>query len=188
MRMGTLSGLLPAAAIFAAPAFAQEAPSAPQAPPLPPTPFTSNASGPQNPGWSSWADKNLDIPAGRNISIGFRALENRDFARAEQVFADIVQPDQRNARANFYLGATRMSLGKWQDAKQNLEIAANEISRHPDPKSRLGVTYAMLGDTAGANAQRAELVKMANACKLSPYIKDGLQKIDAALAEAAARG
>lgn len=188
MRLGTLSALLVVAAALTGVSAAQETPSTPQnsAPALPPTPFTTNASTPPNAGANDWMNRFHGVPASRNINAAFRALDHKDFARAEEIFADVVRRDPRNPDANFYLGATRMDLGKWIDAKANLELAAREIDHHPDPKSRLGVTYAMLGDAAGANAQRAELMKMAeackNRCKLSPYIKDGIEMIDEALA------
>lgn len=192
MKTGALAGLVTVAAIFASAAVAQETPSSPQisAPALPPTPFTTNATSEHHPGWNSWQERNYEVPAGRNINVGFRALDNKNFSRAEEIFVDVVQRNPRNAAANFYLGTTRMSLGKWQDAKGNLELAARGMSRHPDPKSRLGVTYAMLGDWSAANAQRAELVKMSmtckNSCKLSPYISAGIKMIDDALARSPA--
>lgn len=192
MRIGTLSSLLAAAAIWSGAAMAQQTP-APQgsAPVLPPTPFTTNASSPQGQS-SSWQDRTYAFAAGRDIRVAFRALDNKDFALAEEIFADVVQRDPKNPKANFYLGATRMGLGKWQDAKTNLELAAREMKRHPDPKSRLGVTYAKLGDAAAANVQRAELVKMAdacnNTCKLSPYIASGIRMIDDALATTSEHG
>ena len=53
-----------------------------------------------------------------------------------------------------------MSLGKWEDAKKYLEIAARKSPKKPDPKSRLGVTLIKLGDIDGAMKQRADLEKM----------------------------
>jgi predicted Zn-dependent protease len=85
------------------------------------------------------------------------------------------------------MGVAKMNLGKWDEAKRYLRTAARELRKLPDPKSHLGVTYAKLGDIDGANAQRARLVKMAEACKgtceLSPYITSGIEMIDEALAE-----
>jgi TolA-binding protein len=116
---------------------------------------------------------------------GIAALQAKNFPVAEAVFADVLLRDQNNADANFYMGVTKMSLGKWEEAKKYLEIAAKKTPKNPDPKSRLGVTYAKLGDTEGANGQRAELAKMSEACKgackLAPYIMDGIQMIDSAL-------
>mgnify|MGYP003390645826 FL=1 len=118
---------------------------------------------------------------------GVYALQARNFAEAEALFAEALRYNRNNAEANFYMGVARMDLGKGEDAKKHLEIALRKKPKHPDPKSRLGVTYAKLGDTAAANALRADLVKMSDACRsscrLSPYITAGIQMIDEALAE-----
>ena len=132
--------------------------------------------------------------------LGIRALKLGEFARAEKIFAEIVRREHPNFamtissrsgprpeswEANLYLGVARMGLAKWEEAKKPLEIAASENS-HPDPTSRLGVTYAKLGNVAGAEAQRADLVRMREACKdnceLSPFILQGIRMIDEALA------
>jgi len=122
------------------------------------------------------------------LEIGVRALQAGNFVKAEAIFADYVRHDRPAPDVYFYLGVARMSLGKWEDAKKNLEVAVTKMPWHPDPKSRLAVTYAKLGDIAGANAQRAELVKMIEACEgaceFLPYIRGGIQMIDQALAEA----
>ena len=186
MRIAALSILLAAGAALAGAANAQDfvMPPSDPVPNVVPDPYPS-------PGWDSWRHSHVDglngIPAADPFQTGVNALRDEDFARAEMVFARIVRRDRKSGEANFYLGATRMELGKWEDAKKPLEIAVAKIPEHPDPKSRLGVTYARLGDIAGANAQRARLVKMDEACKgtceLSPYIMDGIQMIDEALAQ-----
>jgi len=118
---------------------------------------------------------------------GVSALQAKNFTVAEAVFGEMLQHDQSNADANFYMGVAKMSLGKWDEAKKYLEVAVKKSPKNPDPKSRLGVTYAKLGDTAGANAQRADLVKMDKDCKgtcrYSQFILDGIVMIDQALAQ-----
>ncbi len=196
MKTTALSILLAAAAALSSAAHAQEAPATPPVvlggssmPPL--------VSQPADPGWDgdAWRHSHIDgyngIPERSAFQAGFSALRDENFARAETLFARIVRrfPKSDNAEASFYLGATQMELGKWTEAKTHLEIAASEFPDHPDPKSRLGATYARLGNVASAKAQRAELVKMAQACKgeceLSSYITDGIEMIDEALAETA---
>jgi tetratricopeptide (TPR) repeat protein len=142
---------------------------------------------------SSW-DYSGPRGSSNPLQPGFDAIDSGNFTKAEALFARIRWRAPGDGAINFYLGAVRMDLGKWEDAKKPLEVAVRKIPVHPDPKSRLGVTYAKLGDTAGAHAQRADLVKMADACKgaceLSPYIAAGIHMIDEALAEtpAANRG
>lgn len=189
MKTGTLSILLAAGATLAFAANAQT-PDVSLNPALsePPTSFSS---APADPGWSGdpWMPccDLTDKRRARSLGHGVAALEANDFARAEEIFAGILRYNQNNDAIRFYLGVAKMNLGKWDEAKRYLKIAARELRKLPDPKSHLGVTYAKLGDTAGAYAQRARLVKMAEACKgkceLSPYIIDGIQMIDEALTE-----
>jgi len=188
MRIVTLSILLAAGAALASAATAQEAPGVmPVGPPASsyaPVPD----SGPAQPVWrgDSWGANVPDNYKG-GMRYGVSALKANELKVAEKVFANVLRYKQSNADANFYMGVTKMNLGEWEDAKKHLEIAVTKKPKHPDPKSRLGVTYAKLGDIAGANAQRADLVKMSDACKgacrLSPYIRDGIQMIDEALAQ-----
>jgi TolA-binding protein len=184
MRTVALSILLAASAALACPAHAQEAASD-----MPGTPSVPEYSAPTDSGWEDdrWRDDFGPVKIVNPFRAGFAALDAEDFATAEKIFARYVRRDQGNAVANFFLGAARMDLGKWEAAKKPLKIAVRKKPNHPDPKSRLGVTYAKLDDIAAANAQRAELVKMADACKgaceLSPLIMDGIQMIDEALVE-----
>lgn len=186
MKTIAISVLLMAGAAFAGAANAQGTSEPSVSPPVAADPVTSGGYEPSLPPPTSvWND---DFPNGRNrIEEGIDALEARNLAVAENIFADILRRYRNDPEANFYMGVTRMDLGKWEDAKKPLEIAVRKKPKHPDPKSRLGVTYAKLGDTTAANAQRAELVKMADACKsackLSPYIAGGIRMIDEALAQ-----
>ncbi len=186
-RTVALSILLAGGIASASAAHAQEAPvDAPVAPPaaadptlgggyLPPTDAQPSI-------WRDIAPNSL-----YRFQDGVAALKANKFTKAEEIFAEILRYEKNSADANFYMGVAGMNLGKWREAKTHLEIAVEKKPKHPDPKSRLGVTYAKLGDTAAANALRADLVKMSDACKnscrLSPYITGGIQMIDEALAE-----
>lgn len=193
MKLFALSILLAALGLFTNHALAQTS----YTPPPAATASADYAMPPAGPRqevpWNGGSRDMTDgMTSGPRIGAAFEAIKAGNFVRAEEVFAKYVRQNPRDAAAHLYLGATRMDLGKWEDAKTSLERAARKLPRHPDPKARLGVTYAKLGDTAAAYSQRAELVKMTNSCKnvckLSPYIKEGIQMIDAALAEGPGRG
>jgi Flp pilus assembly protein TadD len=120
------------------------------------------------------------------MESGVSALKAMDYMLAEDIFGKVLRIKPTNADANFYMGVAKMNLGEWEDAKKHLEIAVQRKPTHPDPKSRLGVTYAKLGNATGAAAQRAELEKMAETCKRSckdfkPFIAGGIEMIDEAL-------
>jgi len=188
MRTVRLSILLAAGALVALPAAAQDSGSPPpvasnDTSTMPPLTTTI-----QVPNWDGDAWRHSGFEYVKPIDDGLAALHLGKFTKAEASFAKVLKRDAGNADANLFMGVARMNLGKWEDAKTNLEIALDKLPTHPDPKSRLGVTYAKLGDTAGAHAQRAELLRMAEACsdncKLSSFITNGIAMIDAALASA----
>jgi TolA-binding protein len=191
MRTVALSILLATAAGLASAANAQETPAVtPVGPPASSYGPVVDSGPAQQLSWNGdgWRNSDVNAQISRyDIRYGVVALKDQDFTEAEEIFANFLRYKQNSADANFYMGVAKMNLGKWEDAKPYLEIAVRKKPKHPDPKSRLGVTYAKLGDTAGANAQRADLVKMNDACKgacrLSPYIMSGIQMIDEALAQ-----
>lgn len=171
-----------AAALLALPAHAQDTPPPQSAPTdyFPPAPSDQ-----VTPNWDGDAWRQVGLGIETYLLDGLRAFEKKNFTAAERKFVRYVATDTKNGEANLYLGVTRMQLGRWEDARAPLEIASEKMPRHPDPKSRLGVTYAMLGDTAAANAQRADLVRMAAGCKDDcTYIRNGIAMIDAALNQA----
>jgi tetratricopeptide (TPR) repeat protein len=129
-------------------------------------------------------ESNTGLSAGRR-QAGLDALAAKNFESAESIFEDILRTKRMDGDASFYAGVAEMSLAKWEEAKAHLEVAAKANSREPDPRSRLGVTLAKLGDTAGAMEQRAALEKMAKDCKgtcrNAQFIANGIAMIDAAL-------
>jgi TolA-binding protein len=190
MKTVTLSVLILVSAAFAGLANAQEAPATPTAPPA----ETSSYIAPEPSVWDGDAWRRIPGPdLVSRMESGVSALKANDFALAEQIFGNVLRRKPASADANFYMGVAKMNLGEWEDAKKHLEIAVRNKPKHPDPKSRLGVTYAKLGDAAGASVQRAALEKMADTCKRSckdfaPYIAGGIEMIDKALGETAAPG
>jgi TolA-binding protein len=187
VRITALSILLAAGAALASAASAQ----APAEPPPPVSSYGPPAHvdpGPTQPQWDgdSWR-WNVAAPTPRSFEAGVAALEANDFTRAEKIFNESLRYYGDNPRFRFFMGVTKMNLGKWEEARRYLKTAARELRKLPDPKGYLGVTYVKLGDIHAANAQRARLVEMAEACKgtckLSPSITSGIRLIDAALAE-----
>jgi tetratricopeptide (TPR) repeat protein len=190
MKRVTLSVVLAAGAALTGAAHAQEAPAANY---VPATPYTQSQQERSNPGWDgdAWRRDPGPILTANPFEDGVAALDANDFTRAEAIFVKSLRYNANDVTARFYMGVTKMKLEKWDEAKRYLRTPARELRKLPDPKGHLGVTYVKLGDITGANAQRAALVKMADACKgtckLAPYIASGIQMIDAALAQAAAQ-
>jgi tetratricopeptide (TPR) repeat protein len=191
MRTIAFSILVASTAVFAGLASAQEA--QPPAQPVPPGTDASSTTYPAEPPWSGDAWQVPSPAMMARMQSGVLALRAMDYAEAEKIFSNVLRTKPTNADANFYMGVAKMNLGEWEAAKTHLEIAATKKPKHPDPKSRLGVTYAKLGDASGAIAQRAELVKMADTCKrackdFTPYIAGGIEMIDEALGGSTVQG
>lgn len=183
MRLVTLSVLLMAGTVFAGAANAQTDY-------VPTTPFTSSEQQRSDPpGGGTYFGSGDPGPAlvTDSFHFGVAALEANDFAKAEQLFARDLRYNSGNPASRFYMGVTKMKLEKWDEAKRYLKTPARVLRKAPEPKGHLGVTYAKLGDIDGAKAQRAALVKMANACngtcESSSNIADGIKMIDEALGD-----
>ncbi len=130
-------------------------------------------------------ENNTSLSAKR-YQDGVEALQARNFVVAEGIFEDFLLGNPTHPDANFMMGVTKMSMEKWEEAKTYLEVAVKKNSKAPDPKSRLGVTLAKLGDVNGAMEQRAALEKMGKDCKAkcrnAQWIANGITMIDEALA------
>ncbi|MFT3725085.1 MAG: hypothetical protein QM773_16055 [Hyphomonadaceae bacterium] len=187
MRKITLSVLLGAGVAFTGAASAQEAPTY-----FPSTPYTSSEQQRSDPpGSGAWMDNwhgdpGLVFSSESLYGAGIAALQANDFTKAEEIFTKSLLYNKNDVTARFYMGVTKVKLEKWEEAKRYLRTPARELRKVPDPKGYLGVTYAKLGDTEAALAQRASLLKMAEACQgtceHSSYIANGIQMIDEALA------
>ena len=148
----------------------------------------ANAQVPRGMGPLSEGQINLQQNGGnisaRRYEAGLEALQAGNFAVAEGIFRDILRDQPTHADLNFLLGVTEMALEKWGEAQKYLEIAVRKSPKKPDPKSRLGVTLIKLGDREGAMKQRADLEKMASACKDrcrdAQWIAEGIAMIDGA--------
>ena len=174
MKMIVVSILLAGAMGAAGVANAQGA-----APPDPPPSVGGDAWQPMGP-----APDNRTLPWS-----GISAMKANDFVAAEAMFADFLVRKAQHAEANLYMGVIKMNLGKWDEARGYLETAATLEPTHPDPRIRLGVTYAKLGDTTAALAQRAELARMRTSFSFTSrtipsHVREGIAIIDNALEEA----
>ncbi len=188
MKTITLSVLFGAGLVFANAAQAQDAPPT-YVPSVPYTYSEQQRSGSPNVSgaWmDNWhGDPSLVFGSSSLLGAGVAALQANDFTKAEEIFAKSLLFDKNDVTARFYMGVTKVKLEKWEEAKRFLRTPARDLRKVPDPKGYLGLTYAKLGDTKAALAQRASLVKMAEACqgvcKHSSYIANGIQMIDEAL-------
>lgn len=188
VRTATLSALVAFAAMIAAPALAQDAGSAPATPDAMPY-IAPPPSTPPDSGWNADDYRTQTGPTVSQLDRGVRALKSGNFQLAETSLTKALKTHSDDGLVNFYMGVAQMGLGKWDAARSHLEIAYREDMTHPDPASRLGVAYARLGNTAGAQAQRTALLAMADECngkcKLAPFIVSGIRMIDEALVDAA---
>ncbi len=127
---------------------------------------------------------NNDISS-HKLEEAISAFNAKNFSVAEGLFEEYLRANPTHPSSNFMLGVTKMSLNKWEEARQYLEIAVRKSPKEPDPKSRLGVTLARLGDIDGAKKQRDDLVKMQKSCRDScrnaQWIDSGIAMVDAAL-------
>ncbi len=121
----------------------------------------------------------------KRFNDGVDAIRAKNFQVAEGIFEEVLRQNPNHPEGNLMMGTTKMSLGKWEEAKKYLEIASRKDKKNLDTKSRLGVTLIKLGDMDGAMKQRAELEKMSTDCKgkcrNAEWIAAGLAMVDGAM-------
>lgn len=139
----------------------------------------------------------VDENAQRELNLlqdrALAALQAKNFGTAETAFAELMQRGRREPGVNFLMGLTKIGLEKWDEAQFYLEAAVLDEPKRPEPKTRLGITYAKLNKTDAARRQRAALASLdaecKRTCKDAAWIVEGLALLDQALAseEAAKR-
>lgn len=118
---------------------------------------------------------------------GLAALQEQNFAVAEQNFAKLLSFEPTTSDASYLMGLAQLGLKKWPEAKLSLEAAVKSEPKRPEPKARLGVALVMLGDINSAADQHDALSAMANACQRCPDAKtiaDNLLMLDRILVAA----
>lgn len=120
------------------------------------------------------------------------ALQAGDFAAAETLLAELIQRGRTGSGVNFLMGLSKIGLEKWNEAQVFLEAAVADEPKRPEPKTRLGITYAKLNKTDAARQQRAALAGLDAECNRvctdASWIAEGLALLDQTLeSEEAAR-
>lgn len=114
------------------------------------------------------------------------ALAAQDYATAEAKAGQLVRRNPTTLDANFLMGLAKIGLGKWDEAKTQLQSAVNKEPKRPEPKTRLGLAHVKLNDLEAAKRQRAELANLDAACKGAcsdaKWIAEGIAALDHALA------
>lgn len=85
-----------------------------------------------------------------------------DFASAEKLFARIVEERPNSGQLSHLLGQSRLKLGRFADAREPLQRAAQFLPRDPAAQVNLAGCLTLLGDHAGA------LAALDRAAKLKP--------------------
>lgn len=75
-----------------------------------------------------------------------------DFAAAEKLFARIVEERPNSGQLSHLLGQSRLKLGRFADAREPLQRAAQFLPRDPAAQVNLAGCLTLLGDHAGALA------------------------------------
>ena len=95
---------------------------------------------------------------------GIAALKAKDFRGAKAAFDHVIAVAPRDANSHYLAGLSRTGLNDWKGAKRYLEKAVKLDSNLIGAHRELGVTYAMLGDKAKAEATSAALQAKATTC------------------------
>lgn len=117
---------------------------------------------------------------------GAAAYQAQDFKAAATAFKHVISVVPRHAPAQYLLGSSYLQMADFKKAKRPLELAVKYDPEMIDGLRDLGVTYAKLGEVAGATSKRDALIQMktgcADPCATVARLDEAVRAVDAALA------
>ncbi|MEP1230639.1 MAG: tetratricopeptide repeat protein, partial [Litorimonas sp.] len=113
-------------------------------------------------GGISSSSSNSNIPTQqynpvKDYQAGLTALRANDFKRADKMFKRVLGGTTRNAQANYYMGVTKVGLGKDKNATRYFKKAAKYEKGFYEAEAGLGQAYAASGQIEKAQKTLAKL-------------------------------
>ncbi len=100
----------------------------------------------------------------QDYQAGVKALKANDFKRADKMFKRVIGGTSNNAQANYYMGVTKVGLGKDKTAVKYFKRAAKYQKKFYEAEAGLGKAYAASGQTEKAQSTLAKLQSSADSC------------------------
>ena len=121
----------------------------------------------------------------QDYQAGIEALKAEDFRRADKMFKRVLGGTTRNAQANYFMGVTKVGLGKDKSAVRYFKRADRYQKDFFEAQGGLGAAYAASGKDEKAQETLADLKSSAESCGdcgNSGRISDAILKIETAMA------
>jgi len=100
----------------------------------------------------------------QDYQAGIEALRGSDFKRADKMFKRVLGGTTRNAQANYYMGVTKVGLGKDKKATRYFKRAAKYQKNFYEAEAGLGAAYAASDQAEKAQTTLAKLQASAESC------------------------
>jgi len=121
----------------------------------------------------------------QDYQAGLAAVKAQDFKLANRMFKRVLGGTTRNAQANYYMGVTKVGLGKDKSAVRYFKRASKYQKKFYEAEGGLGAAYAASGKPEKAQETLASLQTSAAACgdcSNSGRINAAISKVEAAMA------
>jgi len=121
----------------------------------------------------------------QDYQAGLKALQAKNYKRADKMFKRVLGGTDRNAQANYYMGVTKVGLGKDKSATRYFKRAAKYEKGFYEAEAGLGAAYAASGQTEKAQKTLAKLQASAaecGTCANSARLTKAVSKVEAAMA------
>ena len=121
----------------------------------------------------------------QDYQAGIEAIKSNDFKRADKMFKRVLGGTTRNAQANYFMGVTKVGLGKDKKATRYFKRAAKYQKNFYEAEAGLGAAYAASDQAEKAQATLASLQASAaqcGDCRDSGRITKAISKVEAAMA------
>ena len=120
-----------------------------------------------------------------DYQAGIKALQAADYKTADKMFKRVLGGTTKNAQANYYMGVTKVGLGKDKSAVRYFKKAAKYQKGFYEAEGGLGAAYAASGNPEKAQSTLVSLQASAaecGTCADAPRISKAVSKIEAAMA------
>lgn len=100
----------------------------------------------------------------QDYQAGLKALKANDFKKADRMFKRVLGGTRRNSQANYFMGVTKVGLGKDKSAVRYFKRASKFEKNFYEADGGLGMAYAKSGQTEKAQSILTNLKAEAEAC------------------------
>jgi len=112
-------------------------------------------------GQTTYWDRIMEAQASKDIALGMRFYDGKDYERALQHFSKAVIKSPEDSKAHQFLGTAYYWLGRVEEAETEFRESLRLDGKDPQSHLLLGIVYAWKGDVPGAHKSFVKAAELA---------------------------